>query len=131
MALAERPPLTVRERVESVISLRCAEGTLASLTVSELCRLAAVNRASLYAHHRDLIRRVTAARTRSGLARSAKPSRSEADERKQLRSARRQIQALLLTIVELQHEVVALQRRLLGERQDHQEVRRASRGGRP
>lgn len=121
MTARGKTPLSVRERVESVISLRRAEGTLASLTVSELCRLAAVNRASLYAHHRDLIQRVTPARTRSEAAVRTKPSRSEANE--QLRSARHQIRALLLTIVELQQEIAVLQRRLLGERQATRSLR--------
>lgn len=115
MTARGKTPLSVRERVESVISLRRAEGTLASLSVSELCRLAAVNRASLYVHHRDLIQGMTAARTRSEAAGRARPSRPEANE--QLRLARHQIRALLLTIVELQQEIAALHRRLLGERQ--------------
>jgi AcrR family transcriptional regulator len=107
--------LGVRERVEAVIALRREEGTLASLSVSELCRLAAVNRASLYAHHRDLIRQVTEWRGQGNGARRAKAPRSEVKQRHELSVARRQIRALLLTIAELQLEVAALQRRLLGE----------------
>lgn len=121
MTARAEAPLSVRERVESVIGLRRAEGTLPSLTVSELCRLAVVNRASLYVHHRALIQRVTAGRTRSEAAGRAKPSRAEANE--QLRSARHQIRALLLTIVELQQEIAVLQRRLLGEQQATRSVR--------
>ena len=108
-------PLGVRERVEAVIALRREEGTLAGLSVSELCRLAAVNRASLYAHHRDLIRQVTASRGRGIDARRTKAPRSEVKQRHELSVARRQIRALLLTVAELQLEVAMLQRRLLGE----------------
>jgi len=113
MTARAKTPLSVRERVESVISLRRAEGTLASLTVSELCRLAVVNRASLYVHHRDLIQPLRAARTRSEAAGRTKPYRSDANE--QLKAARHQIRALLLMIVELQQEIAVLQRRLLGD----------------
>jgi AcrR family transcriptional regulator len=107
-------PLGVRERVEAVISLRREEGTLASLSVAELCRLAAVNRASLYTHHRDLIRQVTASRGRGNGAQRAKIFRPAVDLRQELKVARRQIRALLLTIAELQLEVAVLQRRLSG-----------------
>ncbi|MBI5790418.1 MAG: hypothetical protein HZA63_02975 [Rhodocyclales bacterium] len=107
--------LSVRERVDAVIALRREEGTLASMSVSELCRLAAVNRASLYAHHRDLIRQVTASRGRGDDARRAKVSRSEVKQRQELAVARRQIRALLVTIAELQLEVAALRRRFSGE----------------
>ncbi len=112
-ALAELP-LSVRERVEAVITLRREEGALASLSVSELCRLAAVNRASLYVHHRDLVRHVTALRGRGTDARRAKASRSKVDQRHELNSAQRQIRALLVVVAELQQEVAALQRRLMG-----------------
>lgn len=108
-------PLGVRERVEAVIALRREEGTLASLSVSELCRLAVANRSSLYAHHRDLIRQVTAPRGRGNDARRAKAPRSEVKQRHELSAARRQIRALLLTVAELQLEVAVLQRRLSGE----------------
>lgn len=108
--------LSVRERVEAVIALRREEGTLASMSVLELCRLAAVNRASLYAHHRDLIQQVTAWRGRDGEAQRAKASRSEVKQRHELSAARRQIRALLVVVAELQQEVAALQRRTLGER---------------
>lgn len=108
-------PLGVRERVEAVIALRREEGTLASLAVSELCRLAAVNRASLYAHHRDLIRQVTASRGRGNEPRRAKAPQPEVNQRHELSAARRQIRALLLTVAELQLEVAMLQRRLSGE----------------
>ncbi len=105
----------VRERVEAVIALRREEGALARLSVSELCRLAAVNRASLYAHHRDLIRQVTASRGRGNGPQRAKTPQPEAKLRRELSAAQRQIHALLLTVAELQLEVAMLQRRLSGE----------------
>ena len=109
------PLLSVRERVQAVMALRREEGTLAGLSVSELCRLAAVNRASLYAHHRDLIRQVRASRGRENEARRATAPRPEVKQRHELSAARLQIRALLLTVAELQLEAAMLQRRLLGD----------------
>lgn len=47
--------LSVEERVKAMMHARLAEDPLARISISEMCRLAGVNRAGLYAHHRTLV----------------------------------------------------------------------------
>lgn len=53
--MRKRLHLSVRERVEAALVLLRRDNPRAQITVSELCRIAGVSRANLYASHPDVI----------------------------------------------------------------------------
>lgn len=49
--------LSVRERVDAALVLLRRDNPRAQITVSELCRVAGVSRANIYASHKDVVER--------------------------------------------------------------------------
>ena len=101
------------ERVRAAIQLRTHEAPAIPLSVSEICRLAGVNRSNLYANHRDLVLEIQRARE-SAPRRESTPKRNvsvgkDAAEVRKLEEVNR---ALLYVALELQLEVRALRAKL-------------------
>lgn len=53
--MKKTPELSVEDRVRAVVHAKRHEDPLKRLSVCEICREAGVNRANLYANHRDLL----------------------------------------------------------------------------
>lgn len=65
--------LSVEERVRAALHLKVTENQEKELSVSELCRLAGVSRATLYQHHPALLTEIRSkleVRTKAGSAKS-------------------------------------------------------------
>lgn len=97
--------LSVEQRVRAVLHAKRQEDPAGELSVSEVCRLAKVNRAGLYAHHQSLLEEIRPRSERTGSAqnrRDVEPSAGTTPT-EQLSN-----QALLYLCLELQLEVRAL-----------------------
>lgn len=98
--------LTVRERIEAAIGLRRHANPALPLSVSAICREAAVSRANLYAHYPDLVQAI-----RSTWLPRAAPAQSADKARAPLLDRAPIDKELLYLCLELRAEVEALRRR--------------------
>jgi AcrR family transcriptional regulator len=102
--------LSVVERVRAAISYLTNERGLGNVSVSDVCKAARVNRASLYAWHRDIVDEIRRAKESARLSHQsrgegAQGKRDAATKLKQLDSKYR---ALLLLCLEQQAEIRSL-----------------------
>ncbi|WP_146606243.1 MULTISPECIES: hypothetical protein [Burkholderia] len=108
--------LTVSERVRAALLLFEGAGASQKLSVSRICRAAGVNRANLYANHRDLVEEIL----RSSLDASAAPDATHKKKRRQqskilaarLKDVETKYHALMIVCIEQQAEISALRVRL-------------------
>lgn len=103
--------LSVRERVDAVLTLHRAEHPAVPIAISELADRAGVSRANLYERHSDLIK------TLQPLRRSRKTEQSIMEVpttalREEIKELKRQNKALLYLNVELREEIYRLQSRV-------------------
>lgn len=107
--------LTVSERVRAAILL-LKDSRAQQISVSEICRAAGVNRANLYARHRDLVDEILkcsrdSQATRDTVRRARRRQRSK-DLAERLTESEVKYRALLIVCIEQQAEIVALRVRL-------------------
>jgi hypothetical protein len=103
--LDSKNTLCVVQRIRAVIQLRLVEDPTAKMSVSEVCRLANVNRAGLYANHPALVDEIKGG-GRSPPKESCKKL-TKPEKRKPLFNSET-AEALLYLCLELQMEVKAL-----------------------
>jgi transposase-like protein len=115
LRLKSHPPkekiqkLSVEDRVRAVVHAKLHDDPNKKLSISEICREAGVNRASLYANHRDLLTELFT--QVSTPAKQAKPRDDSSDEvAKKVLEQRNK--ALVYLCLELQLEVRSLRARL-------------------
>lgn len=103
--MKSEPSLNVEERLRAALHLKVTENQEKKLTVSELCRLAGVSRATLYQHHPELLLEI-----RSKLEVRAKSPTVESNSKLKMRSVslEPQMKSLLYLCLELQMEVRSL-----------------------
>jgi hypothetical protein len=104
--------LRVRERVEAALRVHALEAPGTPISITALCALASVNRASLYVHHRDLIQEVqnSAKRTKRNRAATGSMTATTVSElKRKLADERRRTNALYYLCIELQAEVRRLE----------------------
>lgn len=97
--------LSVEERVRAVLHLKVMENNEKELTVSELCRLAGVSRATLYQHHPELL---TEVRSKLGVRTRVGAAKSKSNLKVTSVSFEPQLKSLLYLCLELQMEVRSL-----------------------
>ena len=96
--------LSVEQRVRAVMHIKLVEDPTASMSVSEVCRLAKVNRAGLYAHHPTLVDEI---RRKDALPKKTKGKAVARKKRAPLFNPQK-AEALLYLCLELQLEVQSL-----------------------
>jgi AcrR family transcriptional regulator len=96
--------LSVEQRVRAVMHAKLVEDPMARMSVSEVCRLAQVNRAGLYAHHRTLLDEI---RKNHALPQVKKGAAVDRKKRAPLFNPQK-VEALLYLCLELQLEVKSL-----------------------
>lgn len=106
--------LSVVERVRAAISYLTNERGLGNVSVSDVCRAARVNRASLYAWHRDIVDEIRTARKGTHLPRASrgKETQRNLDAAAKLRELDSKYRALLQLCLEQQAEIRSLRLQL-------------------
>lgn len=102
--------LSPLEKVAAALKLLRAEGRAKEISISGVCKIAKVNRSSLYVSHPELIAEIKRARPNppSGVK---SQSRSESEIRAKLKQLEGQYKALLRIALEQQAEIEALRKR--------------------
>jgi AcrR family transcriptional regulator len=102
--------LSVVERVRAAISYLTSEHGLGNVSVSDVCKVARVNRASLYEWHRDIVDEIQRARARARPSRvsTGGETRKNSDSAAKLRQLDAKYRALLLLCLEQQAEIRSL-----------------------
>lgn len=95
--------LSVEQRVRAVMHAKLIEDPMARISVSEVCRLANVNRAGLYAHHPTLLDEI---RKRHAIPQEKK--KVVVSRKKKSPLFNKSAEALLYLCLELQLEVKSL-----------------------
>lgn len=103
--MKDQPGTPVRERVEAAIRLRRHAAPASPVSVSAICKDAAVSRANLYAHYPDLVAAIRSTWPERG---DSPVPRSDAGPAPSPQPADR---ALLYLCLELRAEVEALRKR--------------------
>ena len=111
--------LSVKQRVRAVIALKQHEASGVPLSISEVCRLAGVNRANLYAHHQDLIEEIRNHAPGKDATRGGYQTSDQRDRRvaRVPPDFERQYRALLYVCLEQQLEIRSLKTRFVLGRQ--------------
>ncbi|MGY6252291.1 hypothetical protein [Paraburkholderia caledonica] len=100
------PTLSVEDRVRAAVhAKRCSDPAI-KVSISEVCRLAGVSRAGLYAHHRPLIEELLHDVRASGA--ESKTTVNRAEQKPDIEATNR---ALLYLCLELQLELKSMRAR--------------------
>ncbi|HDR9163797.1 TPA: hypothetical protein QDB28_004203 [Burkholderia vietnamiensis] len=110
--------LSIPERVEAAIKLLESNGINVAISVSSVCRASGINRANLYAHHRNLVEEIL---KRSRSSKAVQPSLPPVAERVQelverVKVSEARYQALVLVCIEQQAEIAALRLQIQSNR---------------
>lgn len=108
--MKKAPELSVEDRVRAVVYAKRHEDPAKRLSVSEVCREAGVNRANLYANHRELLDELLP-RLRED-AKQSKPELASPNVERNERRLEKVNRALLYLCLEMQLEVRSLRSRL-------------------
>lgn len=95
--------LGTEERLRAALQLKTTENPFANPSISELCRLAGVSRATLYQHHKSLL-----AELRPHSATGSKEKSLVQNTQRRPSGADTQLKALLYLCLELQLELNSL-----------------------
>lgn len=101
--------LSVEERVRAIVHAKRQEDPAAKISVSELCRLAGVNRSGLYAHHRSLLDELLPKNVAPTSTKEGAMASERVDQTKDIKAANK---ALLYVCLELQMEIRSLRAKL-------------------
>lgn len=110
------PDLTISERVRAALLLFHEAGDIRRLSVSKVCRAAGVNRANLYANHRDLVEEIL--KYSMDAFSSPNPTRKRKSRQQvktlaaRLKDSEARYQALMIVCIEQQAEISTLRARL-------------------
>lgn len=109
--MKNKSDLTTRQRIEAALKLHYSEFPGASISITALCRMASVNRAGLYEHHRDLINEIQKiGKTSTEKQKTAVVSVS--DLKRQLVEEKKRTTALRYLCVELLAKVERLEKKI-------------------
>lgn len=109
--MKNRSDLSARQRIEAALKLHHSEFPGVSISITALCRMASVNRAGLYEHHRDLINEIKN-NGKPSVRKERTAAVSTSDLKRQLVQEKKRTSALHYLCVELLAKIQRLERKI-------------------